>query len=143
MTKKRTLSQLIREEYEQKLLFNTDTYSDYSPDWSVESCSGASLKTAAPEQKAAAPEQKTVLEQPLTQPAPEQKHWVESYRPSSRKTYYYYRYVWMEGRQLKHKHLPGGNNASPKAIAIKVLVEDAIALGKSPTDIVTLIAGRK
>jgi len=136
MAKKRTLSQLIRQEYEQKLLFNPDTYTDYSPDWAVDSCSGASLKTAAPELKA-------VLEQPLTQPAPEQKHWVESYRPSSRKTYYYYRYVWMEGRQLRHKHLPGGNDSNPKAVAIKELVEKAIASGTSPEEIIKAIAERK
>lgn len=134
MAKKRTISQLIRAEYEQKLLFNTDTYTDYSPDWAVESCSGAEYKTAAPEQK-------VVLEQPLTQPAPEQKHWVETYCPSKRKAYYYYRYVWMEGRQLRHKHLPGGNNASPKAIATKEKVESAIARRLSPQEIVTLIAG--
>ncbi len=143
MAKKRTLSQLIRQEYEQKLLFNTDTYSDYSPDWEVESCSGASLKTAAPEQKAVLEQQLFVLEQPITQPAPEQKHWVESYRPSSRKTYYYYRYVWMEGRRLKHKHLPGGNNFSPKATAIKELVENAIAQGNSPQEIIALVKGAK
>lgn len=136
MAKKRTLSQLIRQEYEQKLLFNPDSYSEYSPDWAVESCSGAEYKTAAPEQK-------VVLEQPLTEPAPEQKHWVESYRPSSRKTYYYYRYVWMEGRILKHKHLPGGNNTSPKAIATKELVENAISLGTSPQEIIALIAGAR
>ncbi len=136
MAKKRTLSQLIKQEYEQKLLFNPDSYSEYSPDWAVDSCSGATLKTPAPEQKA-------VLEQPPIPPAPEQKHWVESYRPSSRKTYYYYRYVWMEGRLLKHKHLPGGNNSSPKATAIKELVENAIALGNSPTQIIALIAERK
>lgn len=134
MAKKRTLSQLIRQEYEQKLLFNTDTYADYSPDWAVESCSGASYKVAATDGK-------VVLEQPLTSSAPEQKHWIETYSPSKRKAYYYYRYVWMEGRQLKHKHLPGGNNSSPKAIAIKELVENAIAQGNSPTQIITLIHG--
>ncbi len=133
MAKKRTLSQLIRQEYEQKLLFNTDTYTDYSPDWAVESCSGADYKTAAPEQKA-------VLEQPPIPPALIQKHWLETYCPSKRKAYYYYRYVWMEGRQLKHKHLPGGNTKSDHAIALKEKVEEAIALGKSPQEIIALIA---
>ncbi len=139
MAKKRTLSQLIREEYEQKLLFNTDTYTDYSPDWAGESCSGATLKTPAPEHIASALEQLAVLEQTPNQSALIQKHWVETYRPSSRKTYYYYRYVWMEGRQLRHKHLPGGSNSNPKAIALKALVEEAIALGKSPYQIIALI----
>ena len=108
MAKKRTLSDLIRDEVIQSLSI-------------ANSCSGASLKTSAPEQK----------------------HWVETYSPSKRKAYYYYRYVWMEGRLLKHKHLPGGNNSSPKAKSIKELVEGLIALGKSPTEIITLIQSEK
>lgn len=135
MAKKRTLSQLIREEYEQKLLFNTDTYTDYSPDWAVESCMRAEYTPAAPEQK-------VVLEQPPIPPAPEQKHWVETYTGSKRKAYYYYRYVWMEGRKLHHVHISGAA-ASLKAIAMKTLVEEAIALGKSPSQIIALIAERK
>ena len=108
MAKKRTLSDLIRDDVEQSLSI-------------ANSCSGASLKTSAPEQK----------------------HWVETYSPSKRKAYYYYRYVWMEGRQLRHKHLKGGNNSSPKAKSIKELVDRAIAQGNSPTEIIALIGAGK
>ena len=137
MTKKRTISDLIKDEFKQQSLFYIDAHRDeLCSDWVIDSQSGATLKTPAPEQKA-------VLEQPPIQSAPEQKHWVETYSPSKRKAYYYYRYVWMEGRQLRHKHLPGGNNSSPKAIAIKESVEGAIAQGNSPQQIITLIQSEK
>jgi hypothetical protein len=85
------------------------------------SCSGA---TPAPEQKS---------------PAPEQTHWVETYSPSKRKAYSYYRYVWMEGRKLRHRHLPGGNVDSPRAMQLKERVELAIAARMSPAMIEQLI----
>ncbi len=107
--KRRTLSDLIRDEVQQQSLFIVE-----------KSCSGATF----------------------TAPAPEQKHWVEIYTGSKRKAYYYYRYVWMEGRKLHHVHI-GGAAKSDRAIAMKEKVESAIALGKSPTQIIALIAIRK
>lgn len=90
--------------------------------WQPEkSCSGAGV---APEQKS---------------PAPEQTHWVETYSPSKRKAYSYYRYVWMEGRKLRHRHLPGGNVDSPRAMQLKERVELAIAARMSPAMIEQLI----
>ena len=103
-----------------------------------------------------APEQKTVLEQ-ITPVAPEQKtvleqkklgsvksaltqiHWIEIYSPSKRKDYSYYRYMWMEGRKLRHVHIPGGNTKSAVARAHKEEVEKALACGWWSTEIEDLI----
>lgn len=94
-------------------------------------CSGADLETPAVARVLAAPEQKTS--------APEQKHWVETYHPSNRPQYQYFRYVWMEGRKLRHLHIKGGDTDNPKAIAMKQMVVRAIAIGMSPMEIQNLI----
>lgn len=66
-------------------------------------------------------------------------HWVETYTPSNCDKYEYYRYVWMEGRKLRHRHILGGNIQNPKAIALKEKVETAIAQGLSTAQIRQLI----
>ena len=71
--------------------------------------------------------------------APEQKHWVEIYSPSNRKDHKYYRYMWMEGRKILHRHIPGGNTKSPDAIARALGIKSAIASGQSPRQILHLI----
>lgn len=134
MSKKHSISNLERDEVEQQELFKLDAYTRHTTDWEIDTCSGAEIITA-PEQT-----QKVVLEQPRAS-APEQKHWVETYSPSTRKSHSYYRYVWMEGRTLKHLHLRGGSSTSDRAIALKEKVMDAIALGTSPQEIVKLIKG--
>lgn len=70
---------------------------------------------------------------------PEQKHWIETYSPSKRRGYSYYRYVWRERGKLHHRHLPGGNVRSLCARALKERVESAIADGLSPVEIEQLI----
>lgn len=92
-------------------------------------------------------EYKSVLEQPSCavvksapeQSAPEQKHWVETYSPSKRKDYSYYRYVWMDGRRLRHIHIPGGNIHSAIVLYRKTEVEKAIALSMWASEIEDLI----
>lgn len=137
MAKKRTIADLIKDEFKQNSLSYIDAYkeADGGVGWVIDSQSGATLKTPAPEQL-------FVLEQPPIQSAPEQKHWVEIYTGSKRKAYYYYRYVWMEGRKLHHVHISGAAS-SLKAKSTKQLVEDAIAIGNSPTEIIALIKSVK
>lgn len=87
-----------------------------------ESCSGV---TSTPEQKS----------------TPEQlpsSHWVETYHPSNRPQYTYYRYVWMEKQKMHHRHIKG-SAASPKAIAMKEKVLDAIEHGSTAANIVAMI----
>ena len=95
------------------------------------------------------PDNKSVLEQVLKQSAPEQtdieqtdieqtSHWIESYSPANRPGYYYYRYVWMQGRKLHHKHIPGNVNG-PIARRNYLEVELAIAMKKPPNEIEQLI----
>ncbi len=81
------------------------------------------------------------------QPAPERKlvdtaikHWVETYSPSKCDRYSYYRYVWMEGRRLRHRHIGGGNVDNPRSVAMKEKVVNAIATGETPSKIVKLIS---
>lgn len=73
--------------------------------------------------------------------APVQNHWVETYCSSKRKENLYYRYVWMDGRRMRHRHIPGGNIHSPEARRKRAEVELAIALHKSPAEIEALIKG--
>ena len=85
------------------------------------------------------PAVETVLEQVKEQSAPEQKpHWIESYSPTNRPGYHYYRYVWMEGRKLHHKHIPGNVNG-PTARRNYLEVDLAIAMKKPPCEIEQLI----
>jgi hypothetical protein len=65
-------------------------------------------------------------------------HWVEKYwveRGTNK--YWYYRYTWMEGRQL-HRHYIGATG-SKKALLKKQAVEYAILDGQSPQEIKQLI----
>ena len=63
--------------------------------------------------------------------------WVEQYHPAGRPTKYF-RYGWFNGKQ-RFRHLRGGNVKNPLAIARAKKVEKAIALGKSPKQILELI----
>lgn len=98
-------------------------------------CSGVSNPPVTPEQKKCSGVTGGVF-------TPEQKHWVETYSPGKRKGYSYYRYVWMVGQKMHHRHLPGGNVDNPKAIALKVMVEEAIAAGWPPNAVEQLIKQR-
>lgn len=94
-----------------------------------------------------APDKKTVSGANCNPSAPDtvsakHNHWVETYAPAKRDAKYY-RYVWMEGRKLKHLHLPGGNAKSAAALVLKQKVESAIASGKSPAMIEQLILESK
>ncbi len=69
-------------------------------------------------------------------------HWIETYWVQrGEKKYYYFRYMWMEGRKIRRRYI--GSTSSKKAIAIMEKVRDAIALGKSPQEIVELIFKKK
>lgn len=118
---KYTLSQLLKDEYAKQLqqLEKLDKVQD-------ESCSGRTVSRT----------DDSLPEQLLSGG---RKHWVETYSPSKRKGYTYYRYVWVDSGKLKHLHLPGGNVKSPLAVALKEKVENAIALSKSPATIEQLI----
>lgn len=71
----------------------------------------------------------------------ESTHWVEKYWVErGSKKYWYFRYMWMEGRKLKRKHL--GSVTSTKARMKKVIVEEAILDGLSPSEIIVLIENR-
>lgn len=105
------------------------------------------LSIVAPEQTDIVLEQeKSVLEQKscaAVKPAPEQIHWLEIYSPGNRKDYSYYRYLWMEGRKLRHIHIPGGNTKSALTLIRKQEIERAIALGWWPSEIEDLIKSWK
>lgn len=84
-----------------------------------------------------------VLEQLFDQSAPEHKQlgiqWVEKYWVKrSGKQHYYYRFCWMEGRKIYHKHIGGGNVNSPAAIYRKLIIESALDTATS-NQIVALI----
>ncbi|MBW4665369.1 MAG: hypothetical protein KME01_14405 [Chroococcus sp. CMT-3BRIN-NPC107] len=133
MAKKRTLSDLIRAEVQQQSLFDVEIYSgDYSPDWATD------VGSCVPEIK------------PTHEPTHEPKYtsWIQTYWVSRRGTkHQYYRFCYLktpgEIGSCVRVHLPGGNTKSDRALAMKALVEEAIALGTSPTQIIALIAERK
>ncbi|WP_414546077.1 DUF4102 domain-containing protein [Nostoc sp. CCY0012] len=62
-----------------------------------------------------------------------EKYWVE--RSGSK--YWYYRYMWMDGRKLHRVYI--GSVNSPKAREKKSAVESAIADGQTPQEIQKLI----
>ena len=68
--------------------------------------------------------------------------WVESY-PVKRGLHHYYRYRWLDEpgdiRSGGHRHICGGNIHSVLALARKAEIENAIALGQSPRQILHLI----
>lgn len=69
-------------------------------------------------------------------------HWIETYSPSNCDRYQYFRYVWMEGQKLRHRHLPGGNIKNTRAKDLKEKVDIAILGGFTPAQIEQLIRGR-
>lgn len=82
----------------------------------------------------------SVLEPVKTNAVPEQfTQWVETYSPSKRKKYRYYRYCWKCKGKIKHRHIPGGNTQSPIPNARKQIIEQSIKSGISPTEIEALI----
>lgn len=112
------------------------------PSWHPDFNRLLNQSAVAPEQKSVLEQNKSVLEQTncaLVKSAPEQKQWLETYSPSTRRAYSYYRYVWMEGRKLSHIHIPGGNTESPIASRRATEVERWINLGRSPQKIQDLI----
>lgn len=118
---KYTLDQLLRDEYAKQLPDFEELEQEQD-----KSCSGNSSGRGS-----------LVLPEQLLSGG--RRHWVETYSPSKKKDYSYYRYVWIDGGKLKHLHLPGGNVKSSAAIALKEKVEDAIALLESPATIEQLI----
>ncbi|MCC5626467.1 hypothetical protein [Nostoc sp. CHAB 5715] len=72
--------------------------------------------------------------------APEHTHWVEEYWVKRcGKKHKYYRYCWMHGRKIQHRHIGGGNVRSPLSNENKLAVEIAISDGHSPCEIEKLI----
>ncbi len=137
MAKKRTLSDLIRYEVEQQSLFNIDAYKgDYSPDWATD------VGSCVPK--------KEVTHEPTHEPMhePTSTQWIQIYWVQRRGVKHeYYRFCYLKIRgdigSCVRVHLPGGNTKSGKAIATKALVENAIALGNSPQEIIALIESSK
>lgn len=75
------------------------------------------------------------------------QQWVQEYYVTGRgKKHKYYRFCYLEDvREIGscvRVHLPGGNITSPKALALKEKVENAIALGMSARAIVQIIKSR-
>lgn len=97
-----------------------------------------------PSEKGVAPEHdQSVREQHLCKSAPEHKQlgiqWVEEYWVKrSGKQHYYYRFCWMDGRKIRHKHIGGGNVNSPTATYRKLIVEASLDTATSG-EIVDLI----
>lgn len=114
MALKNRIDQLIKDEWNKAPSTDAQTTQIHS---------GVKFKAFTPERNSAIPA----------------KHWVETYAPSNCDKYEYYRYVWMEGQKLRHRHIPGGNINSPTSRAARLFVLCAIASGKSPTEIVQLI----
>lgn len=137
MPKKRTISDLIRDEVQQQSLFNIEAYSNsYSPDWATDVGSCVPQKEATHEQT-----HEQTHEPKFTQ-------WVQTYWVSRRGVKHeYFRFCYLTNPgdigSCVRVHIPGGNTKSPGAIAIKALVENAIANCNSPQEIIALIAGQK
>ncbi len=66
---------------------------------------------------------------------------VARYKPAgtARGNFEYFRYYYYEEDRKKHKHIKGGNTSCQLAISNAQLVRDAIATGKSPSEILKLI----
>lgn len=65
-------------------------------------------------------------------------HWIEKYWVErGSKKYWYYRYMWMEGRRLRRKHL--GSVSSTKARMKKVIIEENILDDLPPSEIIKII----
>lgn len=57
-------------------------------------------------------------------------HWVEIYWVKD--SYWYYRYCYMKGRRICHRHIPGGNSSSGAAQSRAAQVRSMIADGATP-----------
>ncbi|MEA5515527.1 hypothetical protein [Nodularia sp. UHCC 0506] len=69
------------------------------------------------------------------------KQWIEEYYVKRCGTkHWYFRYCYYSKR-IHHIHIPGGNYQSAIAIERKQMIESAIALGKSPSEIKNFIRG--
>jgi hypothetical protein len=121
--------------YFQQNIDNIIEYQQSSPVADLEKCSGESPKhKVSPEPKPSAPDNFGSGEKP------NYYHWVETYWVSRRgEKHLYYRYCWSEGKQRHHCHIRGGNIRSPLAQQHKQQVENAIALGQPPEDIMDLM----
>ena len=129
MAKKRTLSDLIRDEVEQQSLLNIDSTSD-EPFVAIKQKKGSCV-----------PEIKPTHE-------PKSAQWVQTYWVSRRGIkHQYYRFCYLltpgDIGSCVRVHIPGGNTKSDRALLLKEKVESAIALFKSPTEIITLIQSEK
>jgi len=68
--------------------------------------------------------------------------WTETYAVRrGTKKHWYYRYCYYHLGKIHHIHIPGGNSTNAIAIERKSLIEEAIALGKTPQEITHFIAG--
>ncbi|MBE9210516.1 DUF4102 domain-containing protein [Nostoc sp. LEGE 06077] len=78
---------------------------------------------------------------PTKKSAPQHdNHWVEKYWVErSGNKYWYYRYMWMDGRKLHRLYI--GSIHSPKAKAKKLALENAIADGQTPIEIKQMLRG--
>ncbi|MGD1914111.1 MAG: DUF4102 domain-containing protein [Rivularia sp. (in: cyanobacteria)] len=81
---------------------------------------------------------KEVTEKIAPQHDTEINHWVENYWVErGNNKYWYYRYMWMEGRKLRRKYLGSVNSA--RARGKKQMVEEYISGDYTPQEIITLI----
>lgn len=82
------------------------------------------------------------LPEQTLEPLPEQRkaQWVEQYYVTrGTNKHWYYRYCYYQNSKITHIHIPGGNIKSNRAQERKRGVEEAIASGKSPSEIEKLI----
>ncbi len=148
MTKKRTISDLIKDEFKQNSLFYIDAYKEADgSDWVIDSCYGSNYELAAtkPKKGSCVP-----FIKPTHEPTHEPKsaQWVQSYWVSRRGTKHeYFRFCYLthpgDIGSCVRVHIPGGNTKSDRALLLKEKVENAIAQGKYPAQIITLIQSEK
>ena len=148
MTKKRTISDLIKDEFKQNSLFYIDAYKEDSDgsDWVIDSCYGATKDLPTKQKKGSCVPEKEPTHEPTHEPKSTQ--WVQTYWVSRRGTKHeYFRFCYLQNPgdigSCVRVHLPGGNTKSDRANLLKEKVESAIALGNSPTVIITLIQSEK
>ena len=149
MAKKRTLSDLIRNEVEQQSLFNIDAYKETAAaagsDWAIDSQYGATCDFPVTQEKGSC----VPFIKPTHEPTHEPKsQWVQTYWVSRRgKKHKYFRFCYLKQNGVISScvrvHIPGGNTESDRALLLKEKVESAIAFGSSPTQIITLIQSEK
>ena len=149
MKKKRTIADLIKDEFKQNSLFSIDAYKEESAssDWVIDSCYSSSYELAAtkPKKGSCVPEIKPTHE-PTHEPKSAQ--WVQTYWVSRRGIKHeYFRFCYLLTPGLigscVRVHIPGGNTKSNRALLLKEKVESVIAFGSSPTEIITLIQSEK